>query len=112
MESIGYVYLISNTEEPVYKIGVTRCYEENRRLKSIQTGNSQKLKMLMTFGTSWPFRLESMLHNRFKEYRLLGEWFELPKEIVDDFDKICEQENNKIKVLLDNPFFNKGKQIK
>lgn len=112
MEFVGYVYLITNSENSVYKIGVTRCYEENKRLKSIQTGNSQKLKMVMTFCTSWPFRLETMLHNRFKEYRVLGEWFELPQDVVDNFDKICEQENDKIKVLLDNPFFNKGKQIK
>lgn len=103
---MGYIYLIEDNNNHTYKIGVTRNNNSNR-LKKLQTGNSTKLKPLYTYQTDYPFRLESMLHKKFSEYKILNEWYELPTTIVDDFIKYCEQLNSIIISLKDNHFFSK-----
>lgn len=108
----GYVYLIEDVNSSIYKIGVTRTWKDERgqvkRLKALQTGNSSELKLSHIFPTQWPFRLETMLHNRFKKYHVSGEWYNLPTKYVDEFNIICVELDNTIKSLLDNPFFNKN----
>lgn len=104
---MGYVYLIEDSNNNTYKIGVTRK-NDKRRLQKLQTGNSTKLTIKYLFETEYPFRLESMLHNKFKQYLILNEWYELPSDIVEKFKEICEQENIIIDVMKDNYFFSKN----
>lgn len=103
---MGYVYLIEDENNLTYKIGVTRLANSNR-IKKLQTGNSTKLKLKYLYKTEYPFRLETMLHQRFKQYNALNEWFELPRNIVEDFEKYCNELNDIIISLKDNPFFAK-----
>lgn len=103
---MGYVYLIEDENNLTYKIGVTRLANSNR-IKKLQTGNSTKLKLKHLYKTEYPFRLETMLHQRFKHYNTLNEWFELPRNIVEDFEKYCNELNDIIISLKDNPFFAK-----
>lgn len=63
-----------------YKIGITS--DINKRLLSIQTGNPIKLDVVHTEIGNW--HTERALHKTFKEYRREGEWFKLPKKIVDN----------------------------
>ena len=64
---MGWVYLIGERENKgKYKIGSTRWKDVNNRLKQLQTGNSSELFIKDSFETSHPFKLEQMLHNRFK----------------------------------------------
>lgn len=103
---MGHVYLIGEVgNENRFKIGSTRCKDVNKRLKQLQTGNSEELYIKSSFETSRPFRLEKMLHNRFKSSNLIGEWFELSKADVEAFKTICEQLQYIIDSLKDNPFF-------
>ena len=103
---MGYVYLIGEIgNENRFKIGSTRCKDINKRLKQLQTGNSEELYIKQSFETTRPFKLEKMLHNRFKSSNLIGEWFELSKDDVRDFKTICEDLQNIINILKDNPFF-------
>lgn len=104
---MGYVYLIEDKTNIVYKIGVTRS-NNKRRLQRLQTGNSTPLTIKYLYQTDYPFRLETILHAKFKEYCVLNEWFELPKNIVDKFEDICNEINNNIIALKDNPFFSKN----
>lgn len=103
----GYVYLIADEDETVYKIGVTRNIK-SKRLKALQTGNKSKLKMVNNFFCDYPFRLEKMLHRHFHEYEELGEWFSLSKEMAEEFINLCEKYNETIKALSENPFFMKN----
>lgn len=103
---MGYVYLIEDENNLTYKIGVTRLANSNR-IKKLQTGNSTKLKLKYLYKTEYPFRLETMIHQRFKQYNILNEWFELPKNIVEDFENYCNELNGIIISLKDNPFFAK-----
>ena len=104
---MGIVYLIEDPANRAYKIGATKK-KANGRIKELQTGNSSELVLKETFETDYPFRLESMLHTRFQEYNVLNEWYDLPQETVCEFRKNCEDLNNIILSMKDNPFFAKG----
>jgi len=103
---MGYVYLIGETEnEGRYKIGSTRAEDANKRLKQLQTGSSSELYIKESFETEHPFKLEKMLHNHFKSYNLIGEWFELSEDDTKAFRGICEDKSKVIESLKDNPFY-------
>lgn len=102
---MGFVYLIEDRDTGVYKIGVTKG-DPTKRLKKLQTGNANELYIKHLFETQWPFRLETMLHNYFKERNEINEWFWL--DDPDEFLTKCLEFNSIISSLLDNPFFNKN----
>ena len=103
---MGYVYLIGEEDVPNhYKIGSTRQKDVEKRLHQLQTGNSSPLYLRSYFETSTPFKLEKMLHNRFKTNGVINEWFELNKDDVEDFKGICEHLQGIIDSLKDNPFY-------
>lgn len=68
----SYVYVIRGGKKTPVKIGVAK--KPLQRLKTLQTGNPQTLRLLLV--VPGDDLLESILHNRFAEYRLKGsEWF-------------------------------------
>ena len=103
---MGYVYLIQDVYNNTYKIGVTK--DLNKRIKSLQTGNACELRLVESFETEYPYRLETMLHRSLEQYRELNEWFNLPVDIVYDFYSRCIQFNKIILSLKDNPYFSKN----
>ena len=110
---MGFVYLIGEIDNiGKYKIGSTRAKNVNKRLKQLQTGNSSELFIKSSYETEHPLKLEKMLHNHFKSSNLIGEWFELCDDDVNNFNAICEEKEKTIEALKDNPFyFNKTKNL-
>ena len=104
---MGYVYLICDPSQESYKIGCTRNIAQ-KRLQSLQTGNSTKLHIVETVKTDYPFRLETMLHKKYNHKKLHNEWYDLNTEDISKFKETCNHYNNIINTLKDNPFFNKG----
>ena len=103
---MGYVYLIGEMDNKGrYKIGSTKAKDVNKRLKQLQTGNSSELFIKESYETEHPFKLEKMLHNHFKSSNLIGEWFELSESDTEAFRKVCEEKENIISCLKDNPFY-------
>lgn len=103
----GYVYLICDPANTTFKIGVTRDLK-SQRLKKLQTGNSTELFLSGIYKTKYPFRMESMLHSKFKVKNELNEWFNLNSYEVSHFNDICKEVEETIDIMLDNPFFNKN----
>lgn len=103
---MGYVYLIEDPHSNTFKIGVTRN-KNSARISALQTGNSSKLKLLYIYKTEYPFRLETMLHTKFKDKHILNEWYELDIDDIQNFEQTCDQLNNIIISLKDNYFFSK-----
>lgn len=102
----GFVYLLKECgDDSMYKIGVTKASDIDKRIKKLQTGNGNKIICLKTFETSRPYKMEKMLHFHYGLNREEGEWFLLPPSVVDEFIPLCEQFERNIKVLEDNPFF-------
>lgn len=102
----GFVYLISDVEKNLYKIGVTTGSIENR-MKKLQTGNGTELLLVNYYECDYPFKVEKMLHNHFSNRKVLSEWFDLTDEEALSFIQVCEDKDNIIKSLMDNPFFAK-----
>ena len=105
----GYVYLICDPGQDTYKIGVTRDLAQ-KRLKRLQTGNASELHIIHSVYATYPFRLETILHNKFKHKRATGEWFYLDQDDIKNFEQTCTDAINLIELMKDNPFF--GKDLK
>lgn len=104
---MGYVYLIGDKERfGYYKIGATRG-DVNRRLKTLQTGNSGELFIEKIHETKHPFIVENILHNRLMHKQMINEWYDLELEDVIKFTKNCDEIEEIIEVMKDNPFFKK-----
>tara|TARA_B100000085_G_C18500857_1_gene495419 strand:- start:895 stop:1200 length:306 start_codon:yes stop_codon:yes gene_type:complete len=65
------LYIIQSDVTGMIKIG--RSKNPRKRLKQLQTGNPNKLKLIAAFeGQGWR---EKIIHERLSRYRLEGEWF-------------------------------------
>ena len=103
---MGYVYLIGEVgNDGKYKIGSTRAKKVETRLKQLQTGNPSQLYIKDSFETEHPFKLEKMLHNKYKLQNINNEWFSLSLEDINNFESVCNNFEDIIIALKDNPFF-------
>lgn len=103
----GYIYVICDPANEVYKIGVTRDLKSNR-IKKLQTGNPNELHIVYIYKCDYPFRLETILHNHYSNFNVMNEWFALSPEQVFDFKNICKEKDRWLHSLLSNPFFSKN----
>ena len=107
---MGYVYLIHEPSTDNYKIGVTTGSIE-KRMKKLQTGNSSELILSNSYECEYPFKLEMMLHNYFRNKKVLNEWYALDRQDLGAFTSICETLDKNIHALKDNPFFFRHKRL-
>ena len=68
-----YIYLIKNTAESYYKIGVAKTPQT--RLSQLQTGNSDKLVIIEAYETDYAHKIERILHRNYSHLKKEGEWF-------------------------------------
>lgn len=76
------IYLIICEETQTCKIGFSNNPE--KRLKSLQTSNPYKLILASVLEES-ETNTEKILHSKFKDFRVSGEWFNYNKDILDYF---------------------------
>ena len=105
----GYIYLFESESgyETQYKIGYTRNKSTlKKRVKALQTGNPNKIKIIDFFETHHGRKIETTLHSIYSMKRLEGEWFELDKYDVDLFIESCKKLEKNFDVLVEsnNPF--------
>lgn len=79
----GWTYLIQSVNGGPIKIGAT-LKEPSTRLQAIQNGNPEELRIIDTLPG---IDLEPMMHRRYREWRIRGEWFEeeVLELIYDEF---------------------------
>lgn len=89
---MGFVYLLQRADGLI-KIG--RTSEPDRRFRSlgIKFGSLRILRIIRCF---YPIGVESSLHYEFKDFRIEGEWFDLPM----DYERIIEKENEKQEKII------------
>jgi hypothetical protein len=108
---MSYVYLILEVDkngDEAHKIGVSKNSPE-KRLKQLQTGNSNKLSVLKFYESKNYKRIENMLHARYsyKQTLAMNEFFKLSDDEVIGFLATCKKLDETIQLLLrENPFFN------
>jgi hypothetical protein len=76
----GFVYLMHNRRNGYFKIGFTSRTPEFRE-STLQAEDPDIEVLASVEGTTDD---EVALHHRFRDFRLRGEWFELPKSVVKD----------------------------
>lgn len=108
MSNLGTVYLVhefGSTPER-YKIGISTGPIE-KRIKAMQTGNSNEIILINHFNTAHYRKIESHLHRLYSKYSTDGgkEWFTLPSEEIFKFKTICEKLNDNFNFLNDNNQF-------
>ncbi len=81
----GYVYMIKHGKRREYKIG--RTNNPIRREGEIGTELPERITPIHYIGTDDPAGIEHYWHNRFKDRRKNGEWFELSNEDVQSFKR-------------------------
>lgn len=99
---MGYLYLIKSQESGTYKIGITKNSPE-KRLKTLQTGNSDNLILIDSYYSRNYKKIETQLHRNLKSYKIQGEWFLLNEDF--NFQENCKKVEEIITVLSDNPFY-------
>jgi hypothetical protein len=108
---MGYVYLLLEVDKDGnerHKIGITRNSVE-KRIKQLQTGNSNKIQCLHSFQTEHFFKVEGWLHKKygFQKTETKNEWFQLTNEQVASFMDDCTEIEKKVIYLLENNSFYK-----
>lgn len=106
-KSKGCVYLIEDENNQVYKIGASRN-NALKRMKQLQTGNANELKLIFEYCCNYPYRLETILHRKFSHKKVHNEWYSLSLDEVYNFEKTCQEVDNIIEVMKDNIFFAKN----
>ncbi len=84
-DGIGYIYLVRAGDTNNYKIGISTSIK--KRLVSIQNGNHLKVELIKWCKVSQFREKEKELHDKFKEYNTINEWF-LFNEITDVLEMI------------------------
>lgn len=75
-------------KDDLFKIGVSNAPGE--RLQSLQTSNPYELVIVHTFVADTAEEAEAKLHEMYGEYRMSGEWFQLPVDVVAELKQISE----------------------
>lgn len=71
------------------KFGMTTDRNVQKRVQSLQTGNPNKITVFSVVELDTPelaSSYERLIHSKFKEFRLKGEWFACSSEIEEFID--------------------------
>jgi len=103
---MGTVYLMGEfVDNGRFKIGITKNSVE-KRIKELQTGNSNEIFLVNKYETDNYRKVEGMLHRKFGTSRAIGEWFDLTHEQVVSFTEEAEKADQLVSLLLrDNHFY-------
>ena len=100
------VYLLCDPSNELFKIGMTR-HMTSKRVKQLQTGNGTELFIVHVYPCDYPNRLETLLHNKFADKKVLNEWYKLDIDDVRDFNNTCKSIDDMIHLMSENVFFAK-----
>ena len=92
-----FIYLIQSQESGRYKVGIS--LNPKKRVKQLQTGSGEELKLIHIFESEYPHLVEKGLHRHFKHLHAIGEWYNLSLEEELCFLKNCDRFEKNIKIL-------------
>lgn len=98
----GFVYLLCDGDK--FKIGMTCQKDIHKRISELQTGNPNEIFLSSYYKTDYPYRIEQMMHLKFKSSNVMNEWFELTSDQVVHFKDLCIECENILNSLKENPF--------
>lgn len=97
---MGWVYLISELSNGGrFKIGITKN-PVNKRMKQLQTGNSNEIFVVNEYNTKNYKEVERYLHRKYNPDKAMGEWFELSHNDVVNFIKTAKHYDDLINSFI------------
>jgi len=101
---MGIIYLLKDGNDK-YKIGIT-TRKSTKRIRELQTGNAEEIKLISEFKSKWYNKIEGTLHRRYHLNRLKGEWFDLKEKDTQNFISECQNIHDRFQMLEDseNPY--------
>lgn len=104
------IYLIKEENNRRYKIGVSKHPE--KRLLEVQTSNSNKVILVDVIPVKNPWKVETMIHLKCREYSTQGEWFELPDDVLETFEQTIKTIDNNLNALKEsNSYIQEQKKL-
>lgn len=101
MSDFGFIYFIYDFQTKQTKIGRTSKHPAYR-LKELQTGNGTQLELIHFYESDRMSEEESNLHNRYAQYRTIGEWFELSLPLLVELTHSVTNKQNSSLVITEN----------
>lgn len=92
--NVSYIYVIANLEFKVCKIGFSN--NVHSRLTQIQTGCPFPLEIYKVFKGN--MKQERRIHQKYKHFRMKGEWFKFDGILKDNIDAMEGEDFNLISV--------------
>lgn len=88
----GRIYFIQSGEPadrgPI-KVGIAK--DPAKRMRDLQIGNPERLRLLGFSDLEVDGFQEGLLHLELAEHRLSGEWFRPHRDLYDVIDRVCLQ---------------------
>lgn len=84
----GFIYLIQVKDATRYKIGLS--IHPNKRLTKLSNSSPYEMVIVHTVAVENMTRAERFLHEKYKEKRVRGEWFELNQSEVAEICSLKE----------------------
>lgn len=107
MKKKGFLYLIRDEFTGYIKIGIS--LNPTKRIKELQTGNSNTLTLIYTIQTEYYISLESTLHRHYKHLNIINEWFDLTITELNEIESIIQKYIISLKSLsefdINSPLF-------
>lgn len=97
MKKKGFLYLIRDEFTAYIKIGIS--LNPNKRIKELQTGNSNQLTLLYSIQTEYYMKLESTLHRHYKYLNITNEWFDLSINELNEIESVIDKYIKSMKSL-------------
>jgi predicted GIY-YIG superfamily endonuclease len=94
------VYLLKSDYTGYYKIGVSK--NPAKRIKQLQTGSSEDIRLIYSYSSEIPYKLEMALHNFYSMYNVNREWYNLSLENELEFPELCISTERNLKLVFDN----------
>lgn len=92
MEKLFFTYFI---QDELGNIKIGKSFTPEKRFQEFQVGNASKLTLLLyIIGNS-----EKELHQKFKSFRIRGEWFKQNEELLEYIESV-------------KPYYKKAKEIR
>lgn len=94
------VYLLKSDYTGHYKIGVSK--NAAKRVKQLQTGSSENIKLIFTYMSEIPYKLETALHNYYSMFKVNREWYCLSLENELEFLNLCEEIDRNLRLVFND----------
>lgn len=83
------IYLLNEEGTNNYKIGITKNNKIEKRIKGLQTGNSNKIYVVEIYESDLGSTIEKVLHRTYNKWKKEGEWFEFENLDEIKFIETC-----------------------